>query len=360
MPTGVLGGLGARVRSAVRILCVVLGGVGLALALSTVHPRHAAALTLSPSVESVIAPATNLVARVTDAALPVVAPAPPPATIPALVTGATTPVEDALAPAVNTVGQVTTPATNAVAPVVSPIPAPVAPVVAPVVDTITPVITPVVAPVAPAVTPVVAPVVDTITPDVTPVVAPVAPLVDAVGPVVAPSVDTVAPVLGPVVAPSEPAAPASSTSPLAVSPRGSVPTSTPGVTAAQPESRIVDRAPTFTPTVVPSTAAPISRASLASCVDSPGVGSPGCSASRSPKLPASPSPVPVLLIEPASSPALSVPDGPARALDGGRSFPGSFAGLLAVLLALGAAAGLATERLRYATTRFHSRNVSSY
>jgi hypothetical protein len=225
-----------------------------------------------------------------------------------------------------------------------------------VVDTVAPAVTPVVAPVVDTVAPAVTPV----APAVTPVVAPVAPLVDAVG-VVAPSVDTVAPVLGPVVAPSEPAAPASSTSPVAVSPRGSVPTSTPGVTTAQPESRIVDRAPTFTPTVVPSTAAPISRASLASCVDSPGVGSPGCSASRSPKLPASPSsPVPVLLIEPASSPALSVPDGSARALDGGRSFPGSFAGLLAVLLALGAAAGLATERLRYATTRFRSRNVSTY
>jgi hypothetical protein len=337
------------VRSAVRILCVLFGGIGLALLLSTGHPRHADALTLSPSVESVVAPATNLVAPVTGAASPVVAPAPPPATIPALVTGATTAVEDALAPVVNTVGQVATPATNAVAPVVSPVPAPVAPAV----DAV-----------APVVPPVVATLVDTITPAVTPVVAPVAPLVDTVGPavtpVVAPAVDTITPVLAPVVAPDDPAAPASSTSPVTVSPRGSVPTSTPGVTASQPGSRVVDRAPTFTPTVVRSTAAPSSRASLANCVDSPGVRSPGCSASRSPKLPASPVPVPVLVIESASSPASPIPDGPARALDGGRSFPGSFPGLLAVLLALGAAAGLATERLRYATARFGSRNVSSH
>jgi hypothetical protein len=68
----------------------------------------------------------------------------------------------------------------------------------------------------------------------------------------------------------------------------------------------------------------------------------------------------VLVIESASSPASPIPDDPARALDGGRSFPGSFPGLLAVLLALGAAAGLGTERLRYATARFGGRNVSSH
>jgi hypothetical protein len=68
----------------------------------------------------------------------------------------------------------------------------------------------------------------------------------------------------------------------------------------------------------------------------------------------------VLVIESASSPASPTPDDPARALDGGRSFPGSFPGLLAVLLALGAAAGMATERLRYATSRFATRNVSSH
>jgi hypothetical protein len=65
----------------------------------------------------------------------------------------------------------------------------------------------------------------------------------------------------------------------------------------------------------------------------------------------------VLLIEPAPSPALPKTDVASQALDGGRSFPGSIPGLLAVLLALAAAGFLGAERLRYATARIARRDT---
>ncbi|HEY5170697.1 MAG TPA: hypothetical protein VIK54_03110 [Acidimicrobiia bacterium] len=284
-------------RSVVRILCVGFGGLAFAFLFSVGHARHADALSLSPSVQPVTAPVTNLVPPVTDTVTTIVA-APaettPPVSIPPLVTDAVTPVEDALTPPVNVIA---------------------------------PVVAPAVAPVAPIINPVVAPIVD-------------------------PAADTIAPVVDPGVA-------TASASPVAVSPRGIVTTPSRRAATAPFRAQVVGPAATVAPRVVDIAIAPSSSVSLANCVNSTGAANSRCSASRSSKLPAQPSPpVPVLLIEPASSPALPTIDVATPAADGGRSFPGSLPGLLAVLLALVAAACLGAERLRYATARFGRRDIS--
>jgi hypothetical protein len=294
---------------------------------------------ITPPANHAVAPPTQAIEPVplavaTDPAQPVPATSSPTPTTPAATTA--TPLIQATAP-------ITQPATTTTA---TPIIAPVAPVLARVAPVVAPIIAAVLARVAPAVAPIIAAVLARVAPAVAPIIAavlaPVAPDAPAAAPIAAPGAPIIAPVV-PIIAPVAPIA-------SVVVPSVRTSHAADGTSPTVRLLPVSPKSPPVTTSARSSVVAAVPTSVVETAFRSPIVSTPIAIADNDfarTLRPASPSsPLPVMLLVPASSHALSPHDVPSSS-GAGVTYPGRFAGF-AVLGAIAVAACLLAERLRHA------------